>query len=166
MNATTTPLRHPESIELTADRQKLLLDAVARMIRETTFGQPATPLPEEFASLLVSGTFVSLKRGKHLRGCCGGLQSEPGPLGNFIADAVERTVMEDPRFPPVSPTELPYLDVEVWLLFNPRRVKAKGEERAGAVVTGGKHGVVVRWGEHRGLLLPGVAPEHDWDSRT
>ena len=115
---------------------------------------------------MVSGTFVSLKRGKHLRGCCGGLQPQPVTLGSIIPDAVQRTVMEDPRFPPVSPTELPYLDVELWLLCNPRRVKVRGEERAGAVVTGGKHGIVVHWGEQRGLLLPGVATEHGWDSST
>src|SRR5262249_31841290 len=57
-------------------------------------------------------------------------------------------------------------DVEVWLLFNPQRVAAQGEERAQQVITGGKHGVVVRWGEQRGLLLPGVAVEHGWDSET
>lgn len=166
MTAIATSVQHPESIEQTAEQQQHLLGAVALMIRETTYGQDVTPLPAEFADLIVSGSFVSLKRGKHLRGCCGGLQPQPAPLGSVIADAVERTVMDDPRFPPVSPTELPYLDVEVWLLFNPRRVKAKSEERAAAVITGGKHGVVVRWGEHRGLLLPGVAAEHGWDSTT
>src|SRR5207245_640594 len=65
----------------------------------------------------------------------------------------------------VSPTELEHLDMEVWLLFNPQRVHARGEERVQAVVTGGKHGLVVGRGEHRGLLLPGVAVEQGWDAR-
>ena len=129
-------------------------------------GQPLTSLPSAIADLVVSGTFVSLKRGKHLRGCCGGLQPQPVSLGSLLPDAVQRTAFEDPRFPPVSSTELAYLDVEVWLLFNPQRVAALGPDRAGAVVTGGKHGVVVRWAEQRGLLLPGVAAEHDWDATT
>jgi AmmeMemoRadiSam system protein B/AmmeMemoRadiSam system protein A len=129
-------------------------------------GDTAPPLPPEVADLVVSGSFVSLKRGKHLRGCCGGLNSRPGALGEILPNAVERTIGDDPRFPPVSPGELPYLDAEVWLLFNPRRVAAHGDERAHHVVVGGKHGVVVRWGDQRGLLLPGVAVEHGWDSET
>lgn len=136
------------------------------MIREAVFGQPLTPLPAGVADLVVSGTFVSLKRGKHLRGCCGGLQPQPVALGSVLPDAVQRTAFEDPRFPPVSSTELPFLDVEVWLLFNPRKVAALGPERACTVVTGGKHGVVVRWAEQRGLLLPGVAAEQGWDATT
>ncbi len=166
MSASAASVQHPESIDLSREQEQHLLGAVAGMIRETAYGQPVTPLPAALGDLIVSGTFVSLKRGKHLRGCCGGLQPQPVLLGGIIPDAVQRTVLEDPRFPPVSPTELPYLDVEVWLLCNPQRVKTKGEERVRAVVTGGKHGVVVRWGEQRGLLLPGVAAEHEWDATT
>lgn len=158
--------QHPESLPLTEQQHREILRAACVMIRETVLGQPLTPLPAAIADLVVSGTFVSLKRGKHLRGCCGGLQPQPAPLGNLLPDAVQRTAFEDPRFPPVSSTELPYLDVEVWLLFNPQRVTALGPERAGTVVTGGKHGVIVRWAEQRGLLLPGVAVEHDWDATT
>jgi AmmeMemoRadiSam system protein B/AmmeMemoRadiSam system protein A len=159
------PAAHPPQLDLTpAQRQQLHAEA-ARLLRETvTFGQPAAA--EATADFLVSGAFVSLKRGKHLRSCCGGLLDRPVPLHQAVADAVARTALEDIRFPPVSPVELPYLDMEVWVLYNPQRVQARGEERVAAVVTGGKHGLVVRRGDSRGLLLPGVAVEHEWDSRT
>ncbi|MCS7044998.1 MAG: AmmeMemoRadiSam system protein B [Gemmataceae bacterium] len=159
-------LVHPQTMELAAELRPALLDAVGRMVRDTVYGEPVTPLPAEAANLVVSGTFTSLKRGTHLRACCGGLQTHATTLGAVLADAVHRTVMDDPRFPPISPSELPYLDVELWLLYNPQRVQAKGRDRAAAVITGGKHGVVISWGEHRGLLLPGVAAEHEWDSET
>src|SRR5262245_59375184 len=136
--------------------------------REVPPAPPHSPQPpaEAPADCLVSGAFVSLKRGKQLRSCCGGLLDRPVPLAQALADAVARTALEDVRFPPVSPAELPYLDMEVWLLFNPQRVQASGEGRAAAVVTGGKHGLLIRRGDSRGLLLPGVAAEHAWDAET
>ena len=166
MNASETAEQHPGSLDLTHDQAQQILGAATQMIRDAVSDRPATPVPAGMTDLIVSGAFVSLKRGKHLRGCCGGLQPHPVALGSILPDAVQRTVFEDPRFPPVSPGELPYLDVEVWLLYNPCRIQAAGEARAGAVITGGKHGLVVRWGEQRGLLLPGVAAEHGWDSAT
>ena len=157
MSASVAAEPHPEALQLPHEQQQSILHATIGLLRATTLGESAPPLPAEVSDLVVSGAFVSLKRGKHLRGCCGGLQSRPGTLGEILPNAVERTVGDDPRFPPVSPGELPFLDLEVWLLFNPRRVAAQGEARARQVVTGGKHGVVLRWGDQRGLLLPGVA---------
>jgi len=160
------PLPHPERLDLPDAQSALLLRHAAAMVRAAVLGDALAPLPDDLGAMLVSGTFVSLKRGKQLRSCCGGMQGQPAPLAEVLADAVQRAVYEDPRFPPISPCELPFLDVELWLLFNPQRVHERGDDRAGAIVTGGKHGLVVRWGEQRGLLLPGVASEHAWDSQT
>jgi AmmeMemoRadiSam system protein B/AmmeMemoRadiSam system protein A len=113
----------------------------------------------------VSGAFVSLKRGGHLRSCCGGLLDQLIPLGVAIRDAAVRTALEDVRFPPVSCIELEHLEMEVWLLHNPVPVNGTGEERVRAIITGGKHGLVIARGQARGLLLPGVAVEHNWDAR-
>src|SRR5207302_6922083 len=55
--------------------------------------------------------------------------------------------------------------MEIWLPVDPEPVRARGDERVRAVITGGKHGLGVERGPSRGLLLPGVAVEHDWDSR-
>ncbi|MCI0456166.1 MAG: AmmeMemoRadiSam system protein B [Gemmataceae bacterium] len=162
------PVAHPQRLDLTPEQFRLIHTAAAELLRAAVTDQPAVSvsLPGEVAGRPVSGAFVSLKRGKHLRACCGGLLDRPVPLHHAVADAVTRTALDDARFPPVSPGELPYLDLEVWLLFNPQRVQARGLERAEAVVTGGKHGLIVRRGDSRGLLLPGVAAEHGWDART
>jgi AmmeMemoRadiSam system protein B/AmmeMemoRadiSam system protein A len=162
----STTLQPLPGLALSADQQERLLRHTAQAVRDAVLGHAPAPLPGELDTLLVSGTFVSLKRGKHLRSCCGGMQPQPVTLGTILGDAVYRAAFDDPRFPPVSPAELPYLEVEIWLLFNPCRVQQRGEERVSAVVTGGKHGVVIRWRDQRGLLLPGVAAEHGWDSRT
>jgi AmmeMemoRadiSam system protein B/AmmeMemoRadiSam system protein A len=158
----------PPRPELTSEQQHLLLAASAELLCATVANRPATyadPTLAGAAQHMVSGAFFCVKRGKHLRGCCGGLREVPLSLSEAVADAIVRTALEDVRFPVISPTELMHLDMEIWLLFNQQRVAARGAEREAAVVTGGKHGLVIARGEQRGLLLPGVAVEHDWDSR-
>jgi AmmeMemoRadiSam system protein B/AmmeMemoRadiSam system protein A len=166
--AVETVVAPPQRPELTPQQQQLLLTASAELLCATVTGRPATyadPSLAGAAQQVVSGAFFSLKRGSHLRACCGGLRDQPVTLSEAVADAIVRTALDDVRFPVVSPTELEHLDMEIWLLFNPQRVQGRSKDRAAAVVTGGKHGLVVARAEHRGLLLPGVAVEHNWDSR-
>jgi AmmeMemoRadiSam system protein B/AmmeMemoRadiSam system protein A len=111
----------------------------------------------------VGGAYVSLKRGPHLR-CCTGLLTQSVSLRAALEHAAFHTAREDVRFPPLSPTELPHLDLEVWLLHPPRPVQARGEDRA-AAVTIGQHGVQVVRGQSQALFLPGVAVENGWDAR-
>ncbi|MBN1908494.1 MAG: AmmeMemoRadiSam system protein B, partial [Pirellulales bacterium] len=70
---------------------------------------------------------------------------------------------DDPRFPPISPTELGHLDMEVWLLWGMKPVAQRGEARIGAVQIG-RHGLQIQRGGARGLLLPAVAVEHNLDA--
>ena len=116
------------------------------------------------ANAAISGAFVSLKRDKRLRSCCGSF-GQTMPLQTTIEEAAHRTATNDPRFPPVSVSEIPFLDLEVWLLFAPERVNAVGVDRI-QEVTIGMHGLQIVRGNQRGLLLPGVATDNDWDAET
>jgi AmmeMemoRadiSam system protein B/AmmeMemoRadiSam system protein A len=161
------PASPSRRVHLTPAQQQLLLAATAEVVCATAANRPvvvADPTLAGAADHLVAGAFVSLKRGKHLRACTGGLQDHPVPLGKAVAEAAVRSVLDDVRFPPVSPRELEHLSLEVWLLHSPERVRAGGEDRVAAVQVG-KHGLIVARGGQRGLLLPGVAVEHDWDAR-
>jgi AmmeMemoRadiSam system protein B/AmmeMemoRadiSam system protein A len=158
----------PRRAPLSPEQKNAILAGVSTTLEATVCGRANITTDLELAGTanqLVAGVFVSLKRGSHLRACCGGLNERLMPLGKALHDATARSALDDVRFPPVSPSELNYLDIEVWILFNPRQVSAHGEERVHAVVTGGKHGLLITRGEARGLLLPGVAQEHNWDSR-
>ncbi len=158
------PARSPRP-ELTAQQQHDLVGAARAIVRGLVLGQPATRADAlaELAEQLVAGAFISLKRGKHLRTCCGML-GQPIPLFVALQESATRTVWEDVRFPPLSPSELDHVNMEVWLLHSPEPVQATGDQRAEAVIVG-KHGIqVVRGGQH-GLFLPSVALEHQWDSR-
>jgi AmmeMemoRadiSam system protein B/AmmeMemoRadiSam system protein A len=173
MASTESALAEPATaraprLHLTAEQKRQIVAAAAELVRSAVMAQEpafADPTLAGAADERVSGAFVSLKRGKHLRSCCGALLEQLVPLGVALRDAAVRTALEDVRFPPVSPMELEHLEMEVWLLHNPTPVTSKGEERVRAVTVGGKHGLVVSRGQSRGLLLPGVAAENNWDAR-
>ncbi|MCE5268110.1 MAG: AmmeMemoRadiSam system protein B, partial [Planctomycetaceae bacterium] len=118
----------------------------------------------DVADTAVYGAFVTLKRDGRLRSCCGHIESSI-PLFRALDAAADRAATSDPRFPPISPAELSQLDMDVWILWGPQPVAARGEDRVQAVVIG-KHGVQIARGHNRGLLLPGVAVEHGFDART
>ncbi len=165
ITANATWLSAPSRPELTPQQKALVLAAAGELTQAAVLGR-AVSIPDPTlagaADQMLAGAFVSLKRGKHLRSCCGML-GQPISLARAIQDAAYRTAREDMRFPSVSPTELPYLDLELWLLYAPEPVEARGDERI-AAVTVGRHGLQVVRGQSRGLLLPGVAVEHDWDA--
>ena len=110
----------------------------------------------------VMGAFVTLKRQQRLRACCGSL-GQPMPLGQALQQAAVRTATEDTRLPSISPTELPFLDVDVSLLYAFHVVEEKGSDRIKAVEVG-QHGLQIRRGNHAGLLLPIVAIEQGYSS--
>ena len=151
---------------LTSQQEERILAAAAEHL-DAAVNNRAAPAAEQFgdaASLRVMGAFVTAKRAGKLRSCCGFL-GQAVLLSHAVAHAAARTAGDDHRFPPISPSELPYLDLEVWLLNNPHSVEAKGEARIAAVEIG-KHGLIIERGTHRGLLLPGVATEHNFAAET
>lgn len=152
-------------LNLTAEQGERLVAGIAAMLRGAAGGRPAA-FPAELAELrdqLIAGAFVSLKRGRHLRSCTG-LLGQTVPLHKAMEEAAYRTIWEDERFPTVSPAELDYLALEVWLLYNPQPVQARGEDRVRAIRVG-EHGIQVVRGQSRGLFLPSVAVESNWDAR-
>ncbi len=116
------------------------------------------------AATPVYGAFVSLKRAGRLRSCCGHIEATV-PLWKALDCAADRAATDDPRFPPITPSELNQLDMDVWILWGPEPVTVRGEDRVQAVVIG-KHGVQIARGAARGLLLPGVAVDHGLDARA
>jgi AmmeMemoRadiSam system protein B/AmmeMemoRadiSam system protein A len=153
---------------LTAAQKDVVLAATAELIAAAAAGRApfiGDPGLAGAYALPVAGVFVTLKRGRHLRGCTGGLKSEPVLFGEALVDAVEGTVHRDLRFPTISVGEVAHLDLDLWLLSEPEKIAEVGEDRLGAVEVG-RHGLVMNRGDKHGLLLPGVPVEHGWDART
>ena len=114
------------------------------------------PAPKSEALERERGAFVTLKKKGDLRGCIG--YSAPlKPLYVTVRDVAAYAAVEDTRFQPVVPAELPALEFEVSVLSPLRRVSNLNEIQVGV------HGLVLKKGEREGLLLPQVAPEQGWN---
>lgn len=150
-----------------ADQQEAILAGASEVVAAAVTGQTPALQDETLqgaGSQKVMGVYVSLKRKGRLRGCCGFTGSRT-TIVEGIKYAAARTACEDPRLPPVSATELPYLDVEVWLLQGLIPVTAEGADRENEVMVG-RDGLLIQRGNQRGLLLPGVATDNGWDAAT
>jgi len=162
----TLPNDEAERIKLSPAQDRTILHAAARRVAASVRREHDEPLDKslgELADMALYGAFVSLKRNGQLRSCCGYL-GDGIRLSEAVGQAARRAALDDPRFPPITAEELPELRIEVWLLFMPRRVAARGEQRVAAVEIG-RHGLQIARGSARGLLLPGVAVEHGLDAR-
>jgi AmmeMemoRadiSam system protein A len=71
-------------------------------------------------------------------------------------DSARAAASEDPRFYPVTPAEARELRISISVLSPLRRILPEEVEV-------GRHGLVIAEGGRRGLLLPQVPVEHEWD---
>ena len=151
--------------ELTASQSAAIHTAASETVAAHVLKQTASltdPTLSGTADWIVMGAFVTLKRQAQLRACCGVL-GQPMKLSEALTGAARRTATEDSRFPTLSSIELPYLDLEVSLLYDFQPIQAQGNDRIGAVEIG-RHGLVIQRGNQSGLLLPIVAIEHGMDA--
>lgn len=147
-------------LSLSDEQKSTIHRAASELFAAAALNLPAKLSNRDLAGaggVKVIGAFVSVKRQGRLRSCCGFLGEET-TVAEAVEKAAQRTATDDQRFPRISPLELPYLELETWLLHSPQEIEAKGHDRAAAVEIG-KHGLQVARGGNRGLLLPGVATE-------
>lgn len=124
---------------------------------------PELDLPGSFQEK--SGVFVTLTTHPEgeLRGCIG--YPEPLiPLADALRDSAISACSRDPRFPPVGPTELGRLRVEVSLLTPPEELVVKRLSDLPGHISVGSDGLILQRGWNRGLLLPQVPVEWGWDA--
>jgi AmmeMemoRadiSam system protein A len=100
-------------------------------------------------------TFVTLRHAGKLRGCIGNVVQER-PLAESIAYNTVAAASRDPRFPPVTNNELAAMAVEVTVLTPLRPLVYRDHDELLLKIQPGIDGVMLRWGERRGLLLPQV----------
>jgi len=115
--------------------------------------------PSSPALLERKGAFVTLKKAGFLRGCIGMIEATK-PLYQTVAEMAVAAAIEDPRFPPLTLDELPLITIEISVLSPLEEVEDVEE------IEVGKHGLYIVRGFYRGLLLPQVATEYNWDRET
>ncbi len=152
--------------DLTEARQQALLASARAAIAAHLSRQPrpaALTADPELARR--AGVFVTLWRRatrsheEPLRGCIGHMPADR-PLAAIIPQVAVSAATEDPRFFPLTLSELEQICIEISVLSPLRRVTSLNQ------IEIGKHGLLIRAGERQGLLLPEVPVHRGWDLDT
>lgn len=106
-----------------------------------------------------SGAFVTLKKNGELKGCIGLIVAEE-PLYLAVRNMAISAATRDPRFPPISPSEIDGIEIEISVLTPFQKVRRVDE------IEVGRDGLMIRKGFMSGLLLPQVPVEQGWDRET
>ena len=147
-----------EHSEFSPEERTLLLQLAHESIlsalecREISLDPPNSHLAEP------RGAFTSLYSNGELRGCVGYVF----PVGSVYCAVIETAraaAFEDTRFYPVTLEEARQLEIELSILSPPQPIAPEQVEV-------GRHGLLVSMGGQRGLLLPQVPTERNWDRFT
>jgi AmmeMemoRadiSam system protein A len=134
--------------------------AIARQAVESSVSRQ--PLPRAgFTSQRLKqqlGAFVTLKKNNRLRGCIGLIESKE-PLFLTVQKMAKAAALEDPRFDAVTEDELEKIKIEVSVLTQPRIIKNPDK------IVVGQHGVIIELFGRKGVFLPQVASEHNYNRR-
>jgi AmmeMemoRadiSam system protein A len=134
------------------DGQSLLGLARKAVVEAVTRKKLPDTIPQEGIFGERRGVFVTLHAHGELRGCIGTTESDE-PLGEATVRCAASAALHDPRFPAMRCEELGALSIEISVLSPLTPIRPQEIEI-------GRHGLVVSDENHRGLLLPQVAPEH------
>lgn len=139
-------------------QQRATLLAIARKAIETCVlnGKPTIELTEETAINDRLGCFVSIKQNGQLRGCIGKFQPQ-WPLYQEVAEMACAAATQDPRFYPMGQDDLDNFLIEISVLSPLVKITDPNDIQVGS------HGIYLEKGSYRGVLLPQVAVEHQWD---
>jgi AmmeMemoRadiSam system protein A len=146
------------SRELSSDDRETLLRIAHESILSAFADRALPPTPSASSLAEPRGAFTTLYLQGRLRGCVG-YAMPVVPLYLAVAETARAAAFEDSRFSPVTKQEAAELQVSLSVLS--RLFPIRPEE-----VEVGRHGLVVSLGTHRGLLLPQVPVEYDWDRET
>ena len=130
-------------------------DPYVRLARETVemyVLERRTPDVPDWASEEMikdrAGVFVSIHKDGRLRGCIGTFLPVRDCIAREIISNAVSACTRDPRFEPVQPEELKWLEINVDVLSTPEKIDSPAQ------LDVKKYGVIVSSGFRRGLLLP------------
>ncbi len=124
---------------------RLARDTVESYVKSGYMVTPGQMTPEMRER---AGVFVSIRKGGQLRGCIGTFEPQQSNVAEEIMHNAVSSATQDPRFPPVTPAELPHLTYSVDILTRPEPVEGPQD------LDPRKFGAIVECGHRRGLLLP------------
>jgi len=141
------------------DSQRETLVQLARdaIIYGLENGQPLTVNPDEFEDTLkeMRACFVTLHIEGELRGCIGSLEAYR-PLIEDIAHNAFSAAFRDPRFSPLSKSELNQITIDLSILTPPAEMTFTSEADLLEQIRPGIDGLIIEDQGRRGTFLPSV----------
>lgn len=133
---------------------KLARESITRAVARKPL--PEIDLPSLSVELQQAGaSFVTLTIHGRLRGCIGALEAYQ-PLVEDVREHAVSAALEDYRFPPVLPAEVPTLHIEISRLTNPHPLEYSDSDDLLQKLRPGVDGIILRDGARRATFLPQV----------
>lgn len=157
------------SFQLSLEEGKILIELARKSVEEYLKNKRRISVPENIPKKLLQpcGVFVtinSIQNGeKELRGCIG-FPYPTTPLAQAVIESAISSATQDPRFYPLSLKELNSVVFEVSVLTPPKQIEVKKPSEYPTKIKVGRDGLIAERGIFKGLLLPQVPVEWNWDA--
>jgi uncharacterized protein (TIGR00296 family) len=154
--------------QLTLEEGRFLVRLARKAVEEYLKNGKIIAVPKDVSPKLMEqcGVFVTLNSfyqgKKELRGCIG-FPYPTTPLTRAVIESAINSATQDPRFPPVSFDELDHIIFEVSVLTPPKLVKVQKPTDYPQKIKVGQDGLIVERSYYKGLLLPQVPIEWNWE---
>jgi AmmeMemoRadiSam system protein A len=149
-------LTHPAAPdEFSREERSLLLQLAHQSIAAALEHREISLVPPNPHLAEPRGVFTTLYYRGDLRGCVGYVFPVMS-LYRTVAKSARGAAFDDSRFAPVTREQAAELEVSLSILSSPQPIRAEDVEI-------GRHGLLIKMGDYRGLLLPQVPIEHKWD---
>jgi uncharacterized protein (TIGR00296 family) len=156
------------SFQLSLEEGKFLVELARKALEEYLKTRKHINIPEDIPEKLLQlcGVFVTINSVKHgekeLRGCIG-FPYPTAPLAQAVIESAISSATQDPRFYPISLSELTSVVFEVSVLTPPQIIEVEKPTEYPSKIKVGEDGLIVERGMFKGLLLPQVPVEWNWD---
>jgi uncharacterized protein (TIGR00296 family) len=154
---------------LSLDEGKFLVELARNAVKEYLKTRKPIAAPQNTPEKLFEqcGVFVTINKTKNgekqLRGCIG-YPYPTSALVEAVIDSAIAAATQDPRFYPLTLNELDTVVFEVSVLTPPELVEVQKPDDYIAKVNVGEDGLIVEKGMFKGLLLPQVPVELEWNA--
>ena len=154
--------------DLSLEEGKFLVKLARKAVEEHLKSRRTIAAPSDIPEKLLQpcGVFVTINSirndEKELRGCIG-YPYPTIPLAQAVIESAISSATQDPRFPPLSLKELSRVVFEISVLTPPQRIEVKKPSDYKSKIKIGEDGLIVERGVFKGLLLPQVPAEWEWD---
>jgi len=162
------------SFQLTQEEGEYLVKLARRAVEKYLKNGQIIKVPDDVSPKLKErcGVFVTInsvkgsgEEGHELRGCIG----FPYPthmLAQAVIESAISSATQDPRFNPMNTEELDQVVFEVSVLTPPEPVEVENPQEYCSKIKVGQDGLIVERSYCKGLLLPQVPVEWEWDEET